>query len=144
MAEKTHLSEAAIQKYEEWAADRIASHVFQNDIAQGAKQFLLLLRSYRIAANVAVAAWKLVEEHRKTGQVQPRTVEELVARLHLFAPEAPHFAPPKPLAEYTCRVFEELYDYLAQWDGPMYSGGVLLELLFARIQQLRQELHTRS
>lgn len=140
MTRKTYMDEASIQRFEHFDASQVAVSVFQNSLQRGAEQFVLLLRSYRIASNVAVSAWKLVEELQTTGQIRPETFDELRQRLHLFAPEQKPFQPFRPVKEYTCRVLEELYDHLSKWDTPHHNTGIMLEQLYQRIDDIRYAL----
>lgn len=137
---KTYMAESEIQKYEHADEARIGSVFFSEGVQQGAQHFVRLMRSYRIAANVAHSAWKLVEEMEKNGEPTIETWDELKARLHLFAPEAPAFRPPKPLAEFGCRFLEELYDYLSTWNNDNFTTGILMEQLFKKIEDARREL----
>lgn len=134
-ARKTFLSESDIQKYEHMEEGLLVA-AFADGLA-----VVQLLRSYRIAANVAHSAWKLVEEMKTRGEPSMETWDELEARLKMFAPNAAQFRASRLLLEYECRVLEELYDHLSAWiDGG--STFVLMEQLFARIEKKRQELST--
>lgn len=140
MTRKMYLDESSIQRFEHFDASQVAVSVFQNNLQRGAEQFVILLRSYRLAANVAVSAWKLVEELQTTGQIRPETFDELRQRLHLYAPAQQAFQPFRPVKEYTCRLLEELYDHLSTWDAPHFNTGIMLEQLYKRIDDLRYDL----
>jgi hypothetical protein len=135
------MPESDIQKYEYMDQAQMGSAFFSGGIEEGAKYFVQLMRSYRISANVAHSAWKLVDEMEKLGTMHnTETLEELKQRLRLFAPEAPAFKQPKPVLEYGCRLLEELYDALSPYNDPAYNTGVILEQLFKRISAMRDEL----
>jgi len=138
MSKKTYLEESAIQEFERMDPAKIAVSFVEQPM-RGFERFMSLLRSYRISANVAATAWKLLEEIQ-AGQVRAETIEELRQRLHLFAPEVRAFQPPQPWQEYACRVLEEAYDYLSQWDDPNVSSKLFFDQLFLRITALRGQL----
>lgn len=135
------MPEKDIQKYEHLDEAGMGSVFFADGVSGCAQHFVALMRSYRIAANVACSAWKLVDEmERNSGVFSIDTLEELRARLRLFAPEAPAFRQPKPVREYACRLLEELYDALSPYNDPTYNTGIMLEQLFRRIEEMRKEL----
>ncbi len=138
---RTYMPEKDIQKYENMDEAHLGSIFFSEGVARGAEYFVQLMRSYRIAANVAHSAWKLVDEMEKNDGVPSlETWEELRARIKLFAPNAPGFRAPQPLAEYGCRLLEELYDHLSTWNEESFTTNILMEQLFKRIEQMRREL----
>jgi hypothetical protein len=143
MAEKkrVYMAEAEIQQHEHKDAAQLGSVFFVEGVQTAANHFVRLLRSYRIAANVAHSAWKLVAEIEQ-GTMNDETFEELKARLRLFAPEAPSFKQPKPVLEYGCRLLEEVYDHLSRWNDPVYNTGIMLEQLFKKIEEMRHDLAT--
>lgn len=136
---RAYMEERDIQQYEHMDESQMGSVFFSEGVQVGAQHFVRLMRSYRISANVASSAWKLVSEIER-GEMNETTFNELKARLHLFAPEAPAFRPPQPMLEYACRLCEELYDALSPYNDPVYNTGILMEQLFKRIIALRDEL----
>ena len=134
------MPESEIQKYENMDEARMGALFFSEGVQRGAEYFVQLMRSYRIAANVAHSAWKLVEEMEKNGEPSIETWDELKLRLKLFAPNAPAFQPPRLTLEYGCRLVEELYDHLSAWNDGNFTTGILMEQLFKYIEQMRGRL----
>lgn len=133
MARKTYLPEATIQKLELMGDEALSK--FLRDLPNAVAQFALLLRSYRIAANVAASAWKLVDGLQKTGQVNPETLAELTTRLRVFAPEVAVFRVPRVWLEHTNHTLQELYNRLSR-EG---ATGAVLERIVERMLQYEKE-----
>lgn len=108
MPKQTYLPEADIQNYEAMDYGHLSAHLGKLGISKGADLFLALLRSYRIAAHVANAAWGLVKELEAGGPITPETWLRIMRSLHDYSPG--NFPPHPGDIEYCCHVLERLYD----------------------------------
>lgn len=141
---KTYMPESDIQEYEMMDAGRLGDTFFSSGPAAAGIDLIRLLRSYRIAANVAHSAWRMLDEMDRRSDGAPiatrEAVEELRARLKLFAPQVPAFWPPKAAHEYGCRMLEELYDWLLAVE--VHHPGELMERAFQFIEHHRHALRS--
>lgn len=133
---KTYMPESEIQMLEQMTEAQVAAYIMREGTAKAGEQIVCLMRSYRIAAAVANAAWKVVKEG-ETG-VYTDSYVELTKALNLYSPG--NFPPYASDLEFGCRMLEELYDHLSQWNGEGMSTMVLMEQLFARIEEMRRML----
>ena len=133
---KTYMPESEIQLLERMTEAEVAAYIMRAGTAKAGENIVCLLRSYRIASRVANAAWKVVKEG-ETG-VYTDSYVELTKALNLYSPG--NFPPYASDLEFGCRMLEELYDHLSQWNGEGMSTMVLMEQLFDRIQQMRAAL----
>lgn len=139
MARKVFMSEVDIRKFEQMDEAQIASVIFPLGLAEGAAMFVSLFRSYRIAATVANAAWKVSKE-AEAGQISPQAWGEMQRALHLYSPG--NFRPFAAELEYGCRLLEELYDHLTQYADDNALACTMMDVLFRRITWMRSQLPT--
>jgi hypothetical protein len=108
MAKVTHLTEKTIQELEA-QGEALASTLATAKPGEVVTLVQGLLRSYRMAANVANAAWRMHDENAKEG-CSAETFLNLERALECYAPG--HFTLFEVDREMLCRQLELLYDDL--------------------------------
>jgi len=108
MNKQDHLAEKEIQELEKLDATGIHSVFFQLGVARGADLFRVMLTSYRLAARVANAAWKLVDVMKQTSSAGPEHWAPLQKALADYAPS--YFAPHTSDYEFAAKCFEQFYE----------------------------------
>ena len=94
-------------------------------------------KNYRIAAKVANAAWRVMQESETSSGIKQESWLELRQALSLYSPG--NFPPLRAELEAVCRALEETYDWLTEWAQPDF-GLVIMEKLFERILAMRVRL----
>lgn len=141
MVRKTHLTPHEVQQYTLMATDELAKFIAQVGTSKAAHLFSECLRSFRIAAHAANAAWKLFDlytsgiKHNRAEVVTPTAWDELKEALAVYAPDS--IPASRATREYSYRVLEETYNYLSYYEKE--PGHVVLDQLFQRIEAMRQQ-----
>ena len=133
MTRDTFMSEREIRDLEGMSTTELWLWLDKKGPHRG-ESVMSLLRSYRIAATVANAAWKVVKE-AEGGAITPESFQALQQTLNLYSPG--NFLPFQSDLEFGCRMLEELYDHLARWATPQGNTLQMLEALFERICEAR-------
>lgn len=128
------MPEGKIQELEKYNSAQMSSMIGTIGLQKTSELFITLLRSYRVAASVANAAWRVTKD-AEAGQITGESWQLLQKTLHLYSPG--NFRPFKSDLEFYCCKLEELYDYLSQWNNTETSTMVIMEQLYEKIREMR-------
>jgi hypothetical protein len=133
------LPEGKLQELERLDSTGMSAFIMQVGTQKAAEHIVAAMRSYRIAASVSNAAWKVMKESTEGGQISAESWQELQKALALYAPA--YFPPFQSDLEFACQALEDLYDHLSQWNVEGGSTMVMMEQTYERICQLRTLLN---
>jgi hypothetical protein len=135
-ASQKHLPEMDIRRFEAMTPTDLSNTLTVLGPEESVQLLMALLKSYRLAATVANAAWKVSQESAK-GDITPESFRAMQDSLVAYAPA--NFPPARVDVDLAAQTLEGIYDEIteASSSGDI-TGPELLELLFTRIMSLRE------
>lgn len=128
------MTEKEIQAYEAGDEQQVTDYLMKLTQLQVVTLFLQLLRSYRDAARVANAAWRVLDESKKNGSPSQETYQRLVDALQLYAPM--NFAPTQYAHEFAISILAGVHDTMAKFptvpEATAWVGEYIKRLAEAR------------